>query len=416
MDFSRLWIIIACAFSLDLSAQSYEILSFVDRYKEIAIDEMYRSGIPASIKLAQAILESDVGRSDLATEANNFFGMKCGGEWLGGTFYKKDDDRDRRGRLVPSCFRTYTNPEASFVAHSEFLLDERKEYRYGWLFELDPHDYKSWAWGLKESGYATNPKYAILLIKLIEEYALNTFDYFEPRSLLASAESAPPPPPKPTYKHTLLDRRSIQTTKYHRIPSDVASIDGIVSNNGKQMVYARRGDTPEMIAARYNKSIHVIVEFNEKVKSGQTLKHAERVYFERKRRSYKGDRKNHVVQPGETMYEIAQQYGIRLEKLYVRNRMYPGSEPAAGETVVLKGMIKNKNKPRLRATQSRNYAFRADGNHTSGKDVQTRKHIVATGDTLYGIANRYRVTVDLLRQKNHLDGSLIVPGQVLVVD
>ena len=149
---------------------------YIDQYKDIAIQEMDRTGIPASIKLAQAILESDAGRSNLATKAKNHFGIKCGYDWKGPTFKKKDDDRDRRGKLIKSCFRSYKDPRSSFIDHSEFLLDPNKEHRYGPLFEIPKKQYKKWAKGLKKSGYATNPKYDKLLIDLIERYALYKFD------------------------------------------------------------------------------------------------------------------------------------------------------------------------------------------------------------------------------------------------
>lgn len=145
-------------------------LEYIERYKGIAIEEMNRFGIPASIKLAQALLESGYGNSTLAREANNHFGIKCTPEWLGGKYYKDDDHRD-------DCFRVYDRPEDSFRDHSQFLLRKR----YAALFELERNDYKGWARGLKAAGYATNPRYADLLIDLIERYELYRFDRPENR-------------------------------------------------------------------------------------------------------------------------------------------------------------------------------------------------------------------------------------------
>ncbi|HET8828171.1 MAG TPA: glucosaminidase domain-containing protein [Pelobium sp.] len=144
---------------------NYTVATYIQRFKGIAITEMNRYGIPASITMAQAILESGIGKSDLAKYANNHFGIKCTSDWPGKGYYKDDDKKD-------DCFRVYKNPEESFRDHSEFL----KRKRYAFLFELDKNDYIGWAKGLKQAGYATNPKYPDLLISLIERYELDQFD------------------------------------------------------------------------------------------------------------------------------------------------------------------------------------------------------------------------------------------------
>lgn len=143
----------------------YSAENYIEKFKSIAIREMNSYGIPASITLAQGILESGNGNSSLAREANNHFGIKCTSEWKGKTILKDDDQKD-------DCFRVYTSAEESFRDHSEFL----KRKRYASLFELDKNDYQGWALGLKEAGYATNPRYADLLISLIERYNLSSFD------------------------------------------------------------------------------------------------------------------------------------------------------------------------------------------------------------------------------------------------
>lgn len=154
----------------DKDYPSYTTLSYIDRFKNISIEEMNRYGIPASITLAQAILESGTGKSDLAKYANNHFGIKCTKDWKGKGYYKDDDAKDE-------CFRVYNNPEESFKDHSQFL----KRKRYASLFELDKNDYEGWAKGLKDAGYATNPRYPQLLIGLIEKYNLNQYDSGEGR-------------------------------------------------------------------------------------------------------------------------------------------------------------------------------------------------------------------------------------------
>jgi flagellum-specific peptidoglycan hydrolase FlgJ len=146
---------------------------FVDQSARIAIIEMKRTGIPASIKIAQSIVETNWGNSLLSREANNYFGIKCKSWWTGLTIYKVDDDRDSKGNLIPSCFRSYDSMEQSFKDHSEFLLNSPF---YKPLFQLDLLDYKAWARGLKECGYATDPNYANRLIETIEKYKLYKYD------------------------------------------------------------------------------------------------------------------------------------------------------------------------------------------------------------------------------------------------
>jgi flagellum-specific peptidoglycan hydrolase FlgJ len=150
--------------------------NYIYTYKNIAISEMKRTGIPASIKLAQGILESDLGRSPLANLANNHFGIKCGKDWGGEVFYKLDDDTDSTGTLIESCFRAFSSGAESYTAHSEFLTNPAKASRYGFLFDLASTDYVGWANGLKFAGYASDPSYPQKLIKIIENNKLYLFD------------------------------------------------------------------------------------------------------------------------------------------------------------------------------------------------------------------------------------------------
>ncbi len=146
---------------------------YIEQYKDLAIIEMHRAGIPASITLAQGLHESNYGRSPLAIEAKNHFGIKCKNDWLGNTYFHKDDDYDRNGILQPSCFRSYSTDIDSYVDHSNFL---RERSHYSPLFNLPLYDYKAWAHGLKDCGYATDPRYAAKLISKIERYGLARFD------------------------------------------------------------------------------------------------------------------------------------------------------------------------------------------------------------------------------------------------
>jgi len=153
-----------------------EAYNYIDQYSELAVIEMYRSGVPASITLAQALHESNVGKSDLATRANNHFGIKCKSYWNGSTYYHEDDDLDDQGVLVESCFRAYETAHDSYIDHSNFLK-HRENYQN--LFAIDTKDYKGWAYGLKKSGYATDMKYSEKLIRYIEKYNLSQYDYME---------------------------------------------------------------------------------------------------------------------------------------------------------------------------------------------------------------------------------------------
>lgn len=174
--FFFLILLIATAFTFNSSVPSSDGFNYIEEYKELAIAEMHRTGIPASITLAQGMHESNLGKSDLATKAYNHFGIKCKTYWKGQTYYHKDDDFDKKGKLINSCFRAYNDAVESYIDHSNFL---KFTENYMWLFTIKNADYKSWAYGLKNSGYATDKNYANKLIKLVETYNLNAFDSVE---------------------------------------------------------------------------------------------------------------------------------------------------------------------------------------------------------------------------------------------
>src|SRR5688572_5643549 len=175
------WLSAICSF-----VYAQDRADYIEQYKDIAVSEMMRTGIPASIKLAQAIHESSCGKSDLACKANNHFGIKCGNDWNGKT-YKKEDDDYEGGQLVKSCFREFRSVHDSYIAHSDFLTDPAKAKRYGFLFELDVTDYKGWARGLSKAGYATDPQYASKIIDIIERYNLYELDSPSRRELASHA-------------------------------------------------------------------------------------------------------------------------------------------------------------------------------------------------------------------------------------
>jgi hypothetical protein len=267
---------------------------YVDQWSSVAIEQMNRYRIPASITLAQGLLESGAGRSELAREGNNHFGIKCHNGWTGPTVYKDDDQRN-------DCFRSYKTARESYEDHSRFLVNGR---RYQSLFSLKMTDYKGWARGLKAAGYATNPKYADRLIEIIEVYKLYEYD----KGKVVRGEA---------------DRRDGAVNAVMR---------DVYIFNDRYYVLARRGDTYRTIGDDMGVSYRKLAKYNERDKNDQ-LEDGEIVWLEKKARKapkqYKGV--PHIVQPGESMYSIAQYYGIRLERLYKMNDLGPDYSIRVGD-------------------------------------------------------------------------------------
>ena len=366
---------------------------YIAQYKNIAIQEMHRTGVPASIKLAQGLLESNAGRSTLAQKANNHFGIKCGGkQWKGKTYYREDDDYEK-GKLVKSCFRKYKNSNTSYIAHSDFLKNNSR--RYGFLFELKTTDYKKWAKGLKKAGYATSKTYDQKLIKLIEEYQLHQYD----NASLASSNK--------------------KEAAFQYI-------------NDVKVVYAQAGDTPVSIAKRLNTSSKRILSYNEQITSdNQLLTQKTPVYLQKKRKRFRGKKKYHTVQANETLYDIAQLYGLRLDKLYEKNKMSVGSEAAAGERINLKR--KAKKSPRLRINSSNNTSKQKTNSSITPPEVETINqedtfqsstpnsqstiyHTVIKGETLWRISKKYGISVDQLMSQNNLESTTLSIGMTLQIN
>ena len=327
-----------------LSAQtSPNQLEYIKNYNEIAISEMLRSGIPASIKLAQGILESDSGRSVLAKRANNHFGIKCGSNWNGKEVYREDDDYDDKGKLLKSCFRGYRNANASYVAHSEFLRDPSKAFRYGFLFRLDPKDYKRWAEGLRRAGYATNPNYPKLLITLIERYNLQQYDQ------VTSLDDKIPTPVNPGTRPTTPQPTdpAVPGDEVTQVP-DGFFPEGIFNENDVTYFISGEALGIEEVARRVDVSIRRLLEYNEGLNSEQQkLIPGQRVFLQKKRKSYRGKATYHTVLATDNLQMISDRYGIRMDKLLKRNRLTsPNQRVAPGEKIKLRGG-KVKTAPRL---------------------------------------------------------------------
>lgn len=301
-------------------------LDYVTKFNRAAVLEMERIGVPASITLAQGILESAAGTSELAKNANNHFGVKCGGNWNGKTFYKQDDDRDADGNLKESCFRKYESVEESFLDHGEFLRDPRKATRYGYLFNLDRTDYKGWARGLQAAGYATASDYSTKLIDLIERYKLYEYDL-------------PGSKPTPTFPGTPGggENGGVKPEGPNAPGTPAASSGRIGRVNDVKVVASREGETLEDVARAYRLSTQKVVDYNDRgYPPGVKLKPNTRIFIQCKKDQWSGRATEHTVRENQTMFEISQVYGIKLEKLLARNGLVRGQEPEVNERIRLR--------------------------------------------------------------------------------
>lgn len=302
------------------------ILQYIETYREIAIAEMQRTGVPASIKLAQGILETEAGKSDLVRRSNNHFGIKCKSNWTGEKVYHDDDAKGE-------CFRAYPSAIESWKDHSDYL---KSAPWYASLFKLDGDDYKSWAYGLKAAGYATNPKYPQLLIKYIEDFNLN--DY----SLIAMGKRRAPdwspstnviasPSPAAVSSTVIQTSKSSADTKPVSIKKNYPS--GIFKINETKVIYATVGSSIKNIAASNGISAAYLYDFNELREDEDILNTDRLVYLQRKRTI--GENEYYIVEEEEDMYQISQRLGIRLENILQYNQMTMNMKPALGETIFL---------------------------------------------------------------------------------
>jgi LysM repeat protein len=285
--------IAACLFFCrvgETNAQYYrsaETIAYIESFHKIAIREMYEYRIPASITLAQGILESGSGRSKLATEANNHFGIKCTSDYVGKTYLKDDDKKD-------DCFRVYSHAGESYRDHSIFLCT-RNHYKS--LFTLEITDYVKWAKGLKAAGYATNPKYPELLIAVIEQNNLHEYDLFPEKYLSRDATKTEEP-------EILPDKKEIPLIDGNKI-------------NGLKFVVVKPGDTFYRISKEHDISIEKLKKYND-FPENYILKAGDFVFLQKKKRKHK-EIEYHDVLPGETLHAISQMYGIRLISLKKMN-------------------------------------------------------------------------------------------------
>lgn len=313
----KVWVIMIRRFALVLLialvhyvsvAQSGKLSrsQYIEQYKGLAIKQMKEYGVPASIILAQGMLESDNGNSTLAVKANNHFGIKCHKSWSGPKIYHDDDKRGE-------CFRKYKSAEKSFHDHSEFL---RGSKRYAFLFELEPTDYKGWAKGLKKAGYATNSKYAELLIKIIEDNKLYLFD----RGV--DIKIAPPD-------------REIGKLADDGFTIDIYKQRPVYVRNRIKYIKVKSGDTYASLTKELELMPWQLATYNDIEKTAK-LQEGLELYIQPKRRKAERNNSVHVVEEGETMWSISQQYGVKMSSLYSKNRLDKGEEPEVGQVINLR--------------------------------------------------------------------------------
>ncbi|HVY74107.1 MAG TPA: glucosaminidase domain-containing protein [Puia sp.] len=295
-----------------------QVTAYINAYKQIAIAEMQRSGIPASIILAQGIHETQAGTSDLVLSSNNHFGIKCKTGWTGNVVYHDDDARGE-------CFRSYATAADSYRDHSDFLMNSP---RYASLFKLSPEDYSGWAYGLKKAGYATNNRYPQILIKLIEDYNLERY------TLIALGKLSP--------ETELLAINPDSAMKQKAIGGSPDSVTVNASHpdypdhpfaiNGARVIFARANISLLAISNQYEVPLPALLDYND-MPDMDILPNDQLIFLQRKRKT--GMNPVHIVQTGENLYLISQTEGIRYKSLLELNHLSPGDEPAPGEKLFL---------------------------------------------------------------------------------
>lgn len=431
-----------------------KVLDYINQYKAIAIKEMITFKIPASITMAQGILESGAGQSELAKQSNNHFGIKCHTDWTGDKVYYDDDAKDE-------CFRKYDHVEESYHDHSTFLVNKT---RYAALFELELTDYKGWAKGLKAAGYATNPKYADLLINLIEEYNLDELDKMTLADIKKQEKQEKQDDKKnePVDNTQQTDKSKNETKKF----SWSGYSEEVFYFNRIPTVTLEAGDSPESLAKKHHIKLNLLKDYND-IERGESLSPGTKFYLQPKRK--KGLTKYHVVKPNETMWTISRDEGVRLAYLYKYNNLHNGEEPAVGEQINLRSKRKTAVKLATKSvTKPKEYPKKTketdekvtpvkedkpgefeDKNNDEfidfdGEEIEIEEeikiapveekvmdrvevkeenptavnpiyHTVTAKETLYAISKQYGVTVAQVQEWNNISDTNIKIGQELIV-
>lgn len=417
------FVVIFCVWCTICEAQSnvkakLTVEQYIEKYAPIAIDEMYRSHIPASITLAQGILESGNGNSRLSTEANNHFGIKCKNTWTGKTIYEDDD-------APQECFRKYDAAIDSYRDHSDFLMNNK---RYAFLFDLEIKDYKAWAFGLKKAGYATNPQYPELLISFIEKHGLHKYD----NTQISEEEQKE------------LNEQKAEVVKTYGKEFMVNDVPAIT---------AKANESFAQIALNYDIKVYQLYKYNDLQKDDECHE-GDTIYLKHKRNKALID--TYVFAKNDNMHKIAQRFAIKLERLLDRNNLVLNQQPAIGQVIYLNNkrpnnivmadtsiqrdvveIVKTEVKPnevkvdtivmneKVYEDPKKNIEtmFPSNENTLSYFDTLEEKkaelsffHTVQAGETLYSIAKKYNIRVDALQFLNALKNNTIEVGQKLIVN
>lgn len=368
--------------TLQTIAQRTTVEEYINQFKQTAMDEMKRSGVPAAITLAQGILESENGNSELVKKSNNHFGIKCKSTWTGDTVSHDDDANGE-------CFRAYNNAADSYRDHSDFL---RANKRYADLFKLNQDDYAGWAKGLKKAGYATNPRYPDLLIKYIEQYNLQQYS-------LAVLNNQPP---VDIALHTQNDGQTETATNSEMVTeTTVADNIGNADNNNSEhigninaikCVYVKKGTSLLAIANKFDISLGKLMEYNDMLKEG-ILNKDQYIFLHKKSKT--GEMDFYITQPGETIYDIAQKNGIQLKYLLEYNQLNADVSIQPNTKLFLKPGLKT--------------------NSVKTVNNNFKIHVVEPKEGLYAIARKYKVTVQQLKEWNKLQTEDLKPGQQIKI-
>jgi LysM repeat protein len=360
-------------------------VQYIELYKDIAIREMKRMGVPAAITLAQGLLETESGNSPLVKKSNNHFGIKCKSNWTAGGVTHDDD-------AIGECFRLYKTADESYRDHSNFL---RAGERYAFLFKLDVKDYKAWAYGLKKAGYATNPKYPLILIKHIEQYNLQQY------TLLAADEA--PKFDAGKYQDDADEKLVEEKLLPEENNTDEASMldagDKVITVNGSKCVYAGKGTSLLVVATKNNIALSKMLGFNELAEDGLLTKN-QNIFLEKKSKT--GDKDFYVAKAGESLYDIAQKNGIQLQYMLDYNKLWGNEQIKAGTKIYLKPNIKPANEAAIK-------------NINTPEAVTAKTHIVQPKEGLYSISKKYNISVQQIKEWNKLQTDSLSIGQELII-
>ncbi len=382
-------------------AQNMTAQQYVQEYKDLAISEMKRMGVPAAITLAQGLLETQSGNSDLLKASNNHFGIKCKSTWTAETVSHDDD-------APGECFRKYKSAEDSYRDHSNFL---RGNSRYDFLFQLDPSDYKAWAYGLRKAGYATNPKYPDILIKYIEDNNLEQY----------TMDAINDVPHFDVAKYA--DDSINNSVSSQESDSDLEMPSNLVINGAKAL-YVPKGTSLLAIATQHNINLQKLLTINDLTKDG-ILQKGQYIFLEKKKKE--GQQDFCLTEANETMYDISQKYGVILQNLYSYNQFTPDDFIVAGTKIFLKPPVIRE----ITASNAQSQKPNAQGSKLNAENVnpqastsnlqpstsnlQSSTHEVLPKESLYGISKKYGVTVDDLKKWNNLRSDHIQTGQQLII-